>query len=51
MRAMMYRGGDNPYATEYNAEAAKQMEKEIDRGQQLNDKASSFVDKAKSYSF
>lgn len=57
MRAMMYRGGDNPYATEYSAEQQKAIAAAQDAGTELKDKAgsndstSTFMDKAKSFKF
>jgi hypothetical protein len=62
MKALYARGGDNPYAVEYEAEQKKKIEESLNKeGQVLTDKYASeeakddkkggFMAKAKSFSF
>lgn len=62
MRAMYSRGGDNPYAVQYDQEQKKNIESVNDEGQALVDKyddankkneqqSGGFMSKAKTFSF
>lgn len=63
MRAMYQRGGDNPYAVQYDADQKKNIESVNNEGQALIDKydesnkkqdssqSGGFMSKAKSFSF